>query len=387
MTLPGRRDRIRIALDARQVFRAQPRGIGKTLIDLYAKLAERRPEWSFTMLHQQDEAVPRLAAIANVTRSRIDFAGLSRLGLWEQAVLPVAALAARADVLHSPANTGPRRSGVPGVVNIHDLIPLDMAPDAAETRDWLRRVRRVAGRARHILTGSEYTKGRLVEVLGVPADKVTVNYWAPDQAVRRVEDPAVLDAARGRYGLAPGEQYAFGFGAADARKNTAGLVRAYARLPDALRREFRLLLVGIQPEALGGFRELAAGLGLGGRALFHGYVPEADIPALLSGAAVLGFPSRSEGFGLPILDAFVCGSPVLTGNRTSLPEVAGDAAVLIDPDDADDLADGLRRVLSDEALRRDLRARGFARIKHFTWERTADTVAGVFERVAGGRAR
>ena len=87
------------------------------------------------------------------------------------------------------------------------------------------------------------------------------------------------------------------------------------------------------------------------------------------------------------IDAFVCGSPVLTGNRTSLPEVAGDAAVLIDPDDADALADGLRRVLADESLRRDLRARGFARSKLFTWERTADTVAGVFERVAGGRAR
>jgi len=376
---------MRIAVDARQVFRAQPRGIGKTLIDLYAKLAERRPEWAFTLLHQLDEVVPRLASIANVTRSRIDFAGLSRFGLWEQAVLPVAALAARADVLHSPANTGPRRSGVPVVVNIHDLIPLDMAPESAETRDWLRRVTRVAHRARHILTGSEYTKGRLVEVLGVPADKVTVNYWAPDQAVRRVEDPAVLDAARGRYGLAPGEPYAFGFGAADARKNTAGLVRAYARLPAGLRREFRLLLVGIQPEALPGFRELAAGLGLGDRALFHGYMPEADIPALLSGAAALGFPSRSEGFGLPILDAFVCGTPVLTGNRTSLPEVAGDAAVLVDPDDDDALADGLRRLLGDDSLRRDLRVRGFARSRLFTWERTADTVAGVFERVAGGR--
>jgi len=220
----------------------------------------------------------------------------------------------------------------------------------------------------------------------VPAAKVTVFPWAPDQAIRRVEDPAELDAARGRYGLAAGEPYVFGFGAADPRKNTAGLVRAYARLPAGLRREFRLLLVGIQPEALPGFRELAGGLGLGDRVLFHGYMPDADLSGLLSGAALLGFPSRNEGFGLPILDAFVCGTPVLTGNRTSLPEVAGDAAVLVDPDDADALAEALRRLLGDDGLRRDLRARGFERSKHFTWERTADAVAGVFERVAGGTA-
>ena len=381
---PPGRDRLRVAVDARQVFRAQRRGIGKTLIDLYAKLAERRPAWRFTLLYQQAEAVPRLAAFANLAAARIDFAGLNRFDLWERAVLPVAALAARADVLHAPANTGPRRSGVPVVVHIHDLIPLDAAPGAAETHVWLGRVRRVAAGARHILTPSAYSKARLVEVLGVPAAKVTVNPWAPDLAIRRVEDPAELNAVRARYGLAANEPYVFGFGAADARKNTAGLVRAYARLPAGLRRDFRLLLVGIQAEALPGFRALAAGLGLGDRALFHGYMPDEDLSGVLSGAAVLGFPSRNEGFGLPILDAFVCGTPVLTGNRTSLPEVAGDAAVLVDPDDDDALADGLRRLLSDAGLRRDLQARGFERSRLFTWERTADAVAGVFERVAEG---
>ena len=381
---PAGRDRMRIAVDARQVYRSQRRGIGKTLIDLYAKLAERRPTWQFTLFHQHAAAVPRLAAFANLSKAGIDFPGLTRFNLWEQAVLPVSALAARADVLHAPANTGPRRSGVPVVVNIHDLIPLDMAPDAAATHAWLAQVRRAAAGARHVLTGSEYTKARLVEVLGVPAAKVTVNFWAPDQAIRRVEDPAELTAVRGRYGLAPGEQYVFGFGAADPRKNTAELVRAYARLPAGLRREFRLLLVGIQAEALPGFRELAAGLGLGDRVVFHGYMAEEDLSGVLSGAAVLGFPSRNEGFGLPILDAFVCGTPVLTGNRTSLPEVAGDAAVMVNPDDPDDLADGLRRLLADESLRRDLRARGFERSALFTWDRTADTVAGVFQRVAEG---
>jgi glycosyltransferase involved in cell wall biosynthesis len=376
--------RLRVAVDARQVFRANRRGIGKTLVNLYARLAAVRPDWRFTLLHQQAAAVPQFAGLGNLGSARLDFRGLGRLDLWEQAVLPVSALAARADVLHAPANTGPRRSGVPVVVQVHDLIPHEEDPDSPETRDWLARVRRSVAAARHVLTVSEYSKARIVEVLNVKPEKVTVNHWAPDLGVRRVTDPAELDAVRVRLGLAPGERFAFGFGAADPRKNTAGLVGAYARLPKALRDEVRLLLVGIQDEALPRFRELADRLGVTGRVLFQGYMNEADQSAVLSAAELLAFPSRNEGFGLPILDAFVCGTPVLTGNRTSLPEVAGDAAVLVDPDDADDMTAGLERLLTDEPLRRELCARGRARAAAFTWDRTAVTAADVFQKVAEG---
>lgn len=375
---------MRIAVDARQAFRPQRRGIGKTLINLYAVLAERRPGWRFTLYHQLAAPVPQLDGAPNLRARRVDFWGASRLDLWEQAVLPLAALAGRSDVLHAPANTAPRHSRVPVVVNIHDLIPLDIAPDAPATRAWLRRVRRAAGSARHILTGSEYSKARLVEVLGVAPAKVTVNPWAPDRNLRRVWDPAALNAVRRKYGLRADEPYAFAFGAADPRKNTARLIRAYARLPGPLRREFRLLLVGIQPESLGDFRRQAEGLGLADRVVVHGYTPEEDLPGLLSGAAVLAFPSRHEGFGLPILDGFLCGTPVLTGDRTSLPEVAGGAALLVDSESDDALAAGLERLLGDEALRRELSARGLARSELFCWERTADAVAEVFEAVARG---
>ncbi len=376
---------MRVVVDARQVYRPQRRGIGKTLIHLYRTLAVRRPTWRFLLVHQAALPVPELADLPNVRSRTIDFPGLNRFDLWERAALPGAALFARADLIHSPANTGPPFAPAPIVVNIHDLIPYEMAPHDPTAQAWLRRVTRIARTARHILTGSDYSKQRITEVLGVPPAKVTVNPWAPDRNIHRVDDPAALDRVRLRHGLRAGEPYLFGFGADDPRKNTRRVIEAYARLPLAIRDEFRLLLVGIQGVALDEFRRQADGLRLGDRVIVQGYSDEADLPALLSGAAALCFPSRSEGFGLPILDAFVCQTPVVAGNRTSLPEVAGDAAVLVDPEDTDAIRDGMLRILTDAALRRELIARGVERAKLFTWERTADTVAQVFESTTGAK--
>ncbi len=332
---------MRVVVDARQVYRPQRRGIGKTLIHLYRTLAARRPGWRFLLVHQAALPVPELAGLPNVRPRAIDFPGLNRFDLWERVALPAAAMVARADLIHAPANTGPPFTFAPVVVNIHDLIPYEMAPRDPSARAWLRRVTRVARAARHVLTGSEYSKQRITDVLGVSPTKVTVNPWAPDPNARRIDDPAVLDRVRLRYGLRAGEPYLFGFGADDPRKNTRRVIEAYARLPIVVRDAFRLLLVGIQGSALDEFRRQADGLRLGDRVVLQGYCDEADLPPLLSGAAALCFPSRSEGFGLPVLDAFVCETPVLAGNLTSLPEVAGDAALLVDPEDVEAIRDGI----------------------------------------------
>ncbi len=372
---------MRIAVDARQIYRPERRVIGKTLVPLYAALAAARPGWRFALVHRDRAGVPDLDALPNVRRVRVDPPGAGRLDLWERALLPAAAWVARADVLHCPANTGPAWSRVPVVLTVHDLIPLELAPDDPESVRWAGRVRLAAGRARHVLTGSEYSKGELVRVLGLAPDKITVTPWAPAAHVRRVTDPAELARVRREYGVAPGERYVFGFGAADPRKNTARLVRAFAGLPAGARDGVRLVLVGIQPGALSGFQKLAAEAGVSDRTTLSGFAAEDDLPALLSGAAVLGFPSVSEGFGLPLLDAFTCGAAVLTGDRSSLPEVAGDAAVLVDPTSDGAVRDGLHALLTDDRLRETLVARGLVRAREYTWERTAALVAGVFERV------
>jgi len=369
-----------LAVDARNICRRQRRGTGKNLIDLYRHLAAARPDWRIVMFHQVDGPDDPFAGVANVERRRIDIKG-DRWGFWQRLRLPMAVRRVRADVLHCPANTAPRRGGAPMVVTIHDLIPLAGPAGASKAgRRWRANVAAAAARAVAILTPSAFSRQQVVSTFGVSVDKITVNPWAPDTGCRRVTDPAELSRVRSAYGLEADRPYVFGFGGADPRKNTAAVLDAWAAMPGAARGRAALLLVGIQPEALARFRRQAERAGLNGSCRLHGFAAEEDIPALLSGAAALCYPSRSEGFGLPILDAFACGTPVLTGNTTSLPEVAGDAAMQVDPADVRAIADGLAGLLTDPALAAELAARGRRRVEQFTWPACAERAAGVFEK-------
>jgi glycosyltransferase involved in cell wall biosynthesis len=372
---------MRIMVDARQVFRAARRGTGKNLVDLYTTLAARQPDWEFLLACREEGPDHPLADLPNVRRVRLDIPGADRFNLWEEVRLPIAARLAGANALHAPANTGPRLAFVPMVLTVHDLIPLEMDPDSPRARRWVKAVRRAAHAAAHIITPSQYTKGRIIQHLDVSADKITVNGWAPDRCTRKTDDQRRIARVRQKYGVGPREPYIFGFGASDPRKNTRRVIEAYAALPADLRRSVRLLLVGIQEPALSEFRTLADARGLCDRALLHGFADEGDLTALLSGAELLCFPSRSEGFGLPILDAFACETAVLTSDRTSLPEVAGDAAVLVDPDEVESIRDGLARLLMDMKVRETLIRRGRERLRAFSWERCAAVLAEVFKSV------
>ncbi len=372
---------MRVCVDARTIYRGVRRGTGKNLIDLYRGLARERPTWQFTMLHRGQGVDDPFADLPNVTSRAIDMPG-DRWDLWERLRLPWAVRCERADILHCPANTAPRWIPRPTrlVVTVHDLVPLDFSPPR-EGREWARRVGAGARRAARVITPSEYSRQRIVDALGVSADKVVVNPWAPDGSLQRVSDRADLARVRAEYGLEPDVPYVLGFGAADPRKNTERVLLAWAGLDAALRERSCLLLVGIQGAALLRLRERARELGLGGSCVLAGFAPEADVPVLLSGAAMLCYPSLAEGFGLPIVDAFRCRTPVLTSNRTSLPEVAADAAVLVDPESVEEIRDGLARLLTDDELRADLVRRGAERCVRYTWDACVRTVANVFESV------
>jgi glycosyltransferase involved in cell wall biosynthesis len=371
---------MRIAIDARTVYSANRRGTGKNLIDLYSTLAAQRPEWQFLMFHQTNGIADPFERFDNVQAHRIDIRG-DRWNMWEDVRLPLAARVCGADLLHCPANTSPRRTLTPFVVTIHDLIPLEIAPKQPSTRRWLRRVKRSAQRAQRILTPSQYSRSKIVRQLKMPEEKITVNYWAPDRGCRPIDDGQILAATRRKFGIPERAGYVMAFGAEDPRKNTAGIIEAWARLAEDVRRAYVLLIVGVQASGLHRLRTVVATRVPDGSCLVAGFVDEADIAPLLSGATTLCYPSRSEGFGLPILDAFMCGTPVITSSATSLPEVAGDAALLVDPDDSTAIAHAIGRVLGSDALRTQLREKGFQRLALFSWDRCARTVAGVFESV------
>lgn len=288
------------------------------------------------------------------------------------------------DVVHSTTFCVPRFRLRPKrlVVTIYDLsfithpklhLPANVAHCLAGTRLAIEH-------ADAIIVISEHTRRDLVERLAAPAERITVTPLAPDPGLARVTDPRRLAAVRKRYGL-PGHFVLF-LGALEPRKNLPRLLEAYAALPAGLRRDVKVVVAGMSGWLNDSIRARVAELGLDKSVHFAGYVAADDLGALYSLATVLAYPSLYEGFGLPVLEAMACGTPVLTSNVSSLPEVAGDAAVLVDPADAGSIAAGLRRLLDNPSLRGELAARGIAQAARFSWDRCARQTLDVYRRLA-----
>ncbi len=259
-----------------------------------------------------------------------------------------------------------------GIVTVHDLW-LDRYPQYSTKllgqRASFYRTKRTAWRARRVITVSDYSARDIESLYGLPRNRITVIPNAVSDDFRPVQDPDAPAQIRRRFGLSA-DRFILFVGGADPRKNHRTLLRAYAQRADRLR-DCCLLLVGDVLHRFGDMLDTARGLGLEAHVTCPGRLPLADLRLLYSQAAVFVFPSIYEGFGMPVLEAMACGAPVITSGTTSLPEVAGDAALLVEPENVEALGDALQRVLEDAALRETLRTKGFERVKDFTWDRSA----------------
>ncbi|HSN76654.1 MAG TPA: glycosyltransferase family 1 protein [Anaerolineae bacterium] len=295
--------------------------------------------------------------------------------------LPWAALRGSFDLLHVTYNAPPL-SPCPTVVTIHD-ISFEHYPQFFSLRDLLilkTLTPLSARRAAHILTVSQHAKQEIIDRYGLPPDKITVTYEAASEQFQPVTDPAVLQAVRVKYGIGDGP-FVLALGNLQPRKNIARLVKAFAQVAATrqspsypvtqLPSHPSLVIAGKAQWRESEVFQAVQQAGLEGRVVFPGYVDDADLPALYSAATVFVYPSLYEGFGLPPLEAMACGTPVISSNAASLPEVVGDAALLIDPTDTAALARALHDVLTQPALQADLRARGLRRAAMFSWERCA----------------
>ncbi len=293
---------------------------------------------------------------------------------WEMARCPP-------DLLFVPAHVlpivHPRRS----VVTVHDLGYL-YYPEAHRLLDRLYldlSTRYNARAATHLIADSLATKRDLVERYGVEPDKITVVYPGYDDATfQPVRDEEAIAAVNAKYDIAG--DYVLFVGTLQPRKNLVRLIEAFSNIQYPIS-SLQLVTVGKKGWLYQEIFRRVEELGLEKRVIFTGYVAEDDLPTLLSGARLSVFPSLYEGFGLPVLEAMACGTPVVCSDASSLPEVAGDAALLVDPLDVGDLAAALERVLRDEALRAELVRRGFEQVRKFSWERCARETLGVLESV------
>lgn len=368
---------MRIALDARTIYAPQRRGIGKSLLELYRHLPDVRPDWQVTAFHRSSEPAPDLLPSPYFTPRMIEMPG-DRFNAWDRFRLPFACRRARADVLHCPANHCPDWMPIPTVVTIHDLIPLDMADDPTDkpVQRFDKSVRTACRKASAITCPSEYTRGRLIKDMNADPDRVFVTPWAD------FGKPPSVDLQRRirlyeKYRVEP--PFVLHFGAAESRKNTRRVIEAWAGLRKLIKNHARLLIVGLDPQSQAELSTCAARLGIESSVVLHGFADEDDVPALLRMADVLVYPSLSEGFGLPILEAYAAGTAVITSNRTSLPEVAGDAAQIVDPEDFNTITKAMSKLLTDQVYRRELVRRGLSQLKHYSWHRAAEGFARAVE--------
>jgi len=296
--------------------------------------------------------------------------------LWTHLRLSFEMITRAPDVLWVPAHVlppiHPRRS----IVTVHDLghlhFPGAHPPLQRLYHNWstLWNVRA----ASNIFADSESTRDDLQHLLNVPAEKIAVVYPAYDtQLYKPVRDTSIIAAVRAKYCV--GKDYILSIGTIHPRKNYLRLIEAFAKLPMP---NYQLVIIGKRGWLYDVIFGQVKALGLEARVLFLDYVPAIDMPALLSGARMLAFPSLHEGFGLPVLEAQACGTPVACSMVSSLPEAAGDAALFFDPFDVDAITGAMLRVISDESVGAKLIARGFDNLRRFSWEASARTILNVF---------
>ena len=372
---------MRIAIDARKLHDF---GIGTYIRNLLKYLARLDGDTEYVLLCKPqdvtvvDRLAPNFRALPETSRP---------YSVAEQFLMPARLLTQNVSLFHAPHYVLPPLVPCRAVVTIHDCIhlmfpqylPNRLAHGYARANLWA-----AAKRAERILTVSETSKADILRYCDVPADRIIVVYNAIDERFATPPDDEAVARVRERYRL--DGPFALYVGNIKPHKNLERLIDAF----DLVRRggfeRLELLIIGDQISKYPRLRRAVDQHKLHKHVRFLGFVADDTLAALYRLATVFVFPSLYEGFGLPPLEAMASGTPVVTSNRSSLPEVVGDAAVLVDPYSAASIAEGIQTVLSDAGLRRALSARGLARAREFSWEASVRRIHEVYMDVAGMRS-
>lgn len=372
---------MRIGFDATPAVR-QGGGIGRYTRELLQALYAADTTSHYRLFFASRSPLPHPLPAprpANFHARQLPFDDVWFARIWHRArlPLPVELITGPIDLFHSPDFTlPPVRRGTRTLLTVHDLSFI-RDPDSAVPvlRQYLNAVvPRSVARADHVLADSQATRADLIELYHTPAEKISVLYSGVNAVFRPIADSAILAGVRAKYrlGQAP---FILAVGTLQPRKNYVRLIQAFSALstqPSPL----VLVIAGGKGWLYDSIFAEVQRLNLQARVIFPGFVDDADLPALYSAAHALAYPSLYEGFGLPMLEAMACGTPVVTSTASCLPEVAGGAALCVPPTEVEALSQALETVVGDEAARAELIARGLARAKTFTWDRAAHELVG-----------
>lgn len=370
---------MRIGIEAQRLLRPHKHGMDIVALETIRALADY-DQHEFVVFVKPDMDRDCLPDTPNV-----EFVELSGgpYPVWEQYALPKAVRQYGIDLLHCTANTAPLRCPVPLVVTLHDIIFLESQPLLAGS--WYQRfgnqyrrwnVPRMVQHCDQIITVSDFERQRIINHMHLDPAKVVSIWNAVSKQFRIIDDTNQLAGIRAKYKLP--EEFIFFLGNTDPKKNVRGVLKALLRLKQQGQLSLPVVISNLPADALNAILTEIDGQALTDDIILCGYIPNYVLPLVYNAATFFLCPSLRESFGLPILEAMACGTPVLTSTTSSMPEVAGDAALLVDPTSVEDMANGIRSLMSQPDLRARLRWKGLDRVLLFSWQETARKLIDVY---------
>ncbi|RYF55161.1 MAG: glycosyltransferase family 1 protein [Cytophagaceae bacterium] len=311
--------------------------------------------------------------------------------LWEQYALPKAVKQHGVDLLHCTANTAPLHSPVPLVLTLHDIIFLENQPMLRGS--WYQRfgnqyrrwnVPQIVNKCDRIITVSDFERQRIIDHLKLDPDQVVTIWNGVSDKFKLIDDHDQLASIRQQFRLP--EEFIFFLGNTDPKKNVQGVMKTLLRLKKQGQLTLPVVVSNLTVASLNAILTDIDGQALAENILLCGYVPNSILPLVYNAATIFLCPSLRESFGLPILEAMACGTPVLTSSTSSMPEVAGDAALLVDPTSVEAMALQLSYLIQQPTLRADLRKKGLARAALFSWQAAANKLLDVYEETVNANA-
>lgn len=374
---------MRIGIEAQRIFRQKKHGMDIVILEILRQLQQLKTPHEYFAYAQPYKDVDTLHSTEKV---KVKFNGPTLYPIWEQYILPREIKKDKIDLLHCTSNTAPININVPLVVTIHDIIYLEKQVRnngvfyqklGGTYRRW--NVPLIAKKASMIVTVSNYERDRIIERLNLPEEKVRTVYNACSSHFSNEYSEEELQDFRKRMNLP--ERFVLFLGNTDPKKNLPNVIKTLGILYEKKQLDFTLVITDFKIEHLLPLLKEQNNEHLLKHIMLIGYVINQELPKLYKLAQLFLYPSLRESFGIPILEAMQCGTPVITSNTSAMPEIAGSGSVLVDPTQPEDIAEKIVRLLNDGEMKAKVIAYGLERVKLFSWKRTAEQMVDIYNEV------
>jgi len=378
---------MKIGIEGQRLFRTKKHGMDMVALELVNSLQKLDHENEYVVFVKPDEDNSALKSISNF--KIVELTGGS-YPTWEQFALPRAAKKEGCDILHCTSNTAPIFLDIPLVTTLHDIIYMESVSILNKAGTWYQKlgnmyrrliVPKIVKNSAKIITVSKFERNRIADFFKIPKDdnKLVAIYNGVTNHFRKITDQNELVRVKKLYNLP--EKFLFFLGNTDPKKNTPGVLKAFSDYLKQTGDDMYLVMLDYEQSALGKILSDIGNKDLNSRILLTGYVVNTDLPAIYNLCSIFLYPSLRESFGIPMLEAMRCGVPVITSNTSSMPEVSGGAAYIIDPYKPNEITSAIIELLNDEVLRGDLIKKGYIQSQQFSWENMAKDVLELYKTV------